>query len=82
MNEPEPPPTETTDAAKPSKPASFAQVAGAVFWSFFGIRKAQHMRRDELTIKPLHVIAVAVLFAAVFVLVLVALARFIAHSAG
>jgi len=82
MQDHESPPPQTSETAKPRKPATFLQIAGAVFWSFFGIRRGQDMRRDEVTIKPAHVIVVAVLFVAVFVVALVALARLISRSVG
>jgi len=44
-----------------------------VLWSFFGVRKGEAMARDAVSIKPLHVIVVGVVFAAIFVLTLVAL---------
>ena len=43
------------------KPATLLQVAGAVFWSFFGVRKGRHMQQDTVTIKPLHVVIVGLL---------------------
>ncbi len=64
------------------KPATFLQVAGAVFWSFFGVRKGRHMLQDTTTIKPLHVIVVGLLSGLAFVLALVALVSFITRNAG
>lgn len=74
----------TADPAPPvaPKPATFLQVAGAVFWSFFGVRKGRHMLQDTTTIKPLHVIVVGLLSGLVFVLALVALVSFITRNAG
>ena len=65
----------------PPKPASFLQVVGAVFWSFLGIRKGKAMERDTVTIKPLHVIVVGVVLAAILVLTLVTLVRLITRAA-
>jgi hypothetical protein len=62
-------------------PATLRQVAGAVFWSFFGVRKGKAMARDAVTIKPLHVIVIGVVFAAIFVLTLLALVMFITRVA-
>jgi amino acid transporter len=73
----DPPPT----PAQP-KPATLPQVMSAVFWSFFGVRRGAHMQRDAVTVKPLQVIVIGVLFAAVLVLVLLALVRVILRSAG
>jgi hypothetical protein len=58
------------------------QVAGAVFWSFFGVRKGKHMQRDAVTIKPLQIVIIGVLSAAFIVFALLALVRFIAHNAS
>ena len=75
-SDPEPP-------SPPTEPrsASLRQVAGAVFWSFFGVRKGEHMQRDEVTIKPLQVIIVGVALAAVFVLALLALVQVVLRVA-
>jgi hypothetical protein len=70
-DDPEPPPSPEP------KPASLAQVAGAVFWSFFGVRRGKSMQRDAVTIKPLQVIVVGVAFAALLVLALIVLVRVI-----
>ena len=64
------------------RPATFLQVAGAVFWSFFGVRKGRHMLQDTTTIKPLHVVIVGLLSGLVFVLALVALVTVITRNAG
>ena len=68
------------ESVNPPKQASLLQVAGAVFWSFFGIRKGQHMRQDAVNIKPLQVVVVGVLLAVVFVFALIALVRFITRN--
>jgi hypothetical protein len=54
----------------------------AVFWSFFGVRKGNAMRRDAVTIRPHQVIIVGVVLAALFVFGLLALVRVILRSAG
>jgi hypothetical protein len=64
------------------KTATLPQVAGAVFWSFFGVRKGKNMQRDAVTIKPLHVIVVGVALAALLVFALLALVRVILSVAG
>jgi hypothetical protein len=64
------------------KQASLLQVAGAVFWSFFGVRKATDMRADAVTIKPLQVVIVGVALAALIVFALLLLVRIILKSAG
>ena len=64
------------------KQASLVQVAGAVFWSFFGVRKGRDMLQDTTTINPLHVVIVGVAAGVVFVLALVALVTVITRNAG
>jgi len=73
----EPPPHEP---AQPRRSAGFVQVLGAVFSSFLGIRKKSSGERDTGTIKPQHVIVAGILCAALFVLVLVVLVRFITRA--
>ena len=75
-SDPEPPSPPTEPRSAPLR-----QVAGAVFWSFFGVRKGEHMQRDELTIKPLQVIVVGVALAAVVVLALLALVQVVLRVA-
>jgi hypothetical protein len=61
--------------------AGFAQVFGAVFWSFFGIRKKAAGERDAMTIKPVHVILAGLLGAAVLVALVATLVHFIVKAA-
>jgi hypothetical protein len=49
----------------------------AVAWAFFGVRKRRSFERD-VHLNPVHVVLVGLLLAAVFVGVLVMLARFAA----
>jgi hypothetical protein len=70
------------DPLRPQPPhATLGQVARAVFWSFFGVRKGRHMQQDTVTIKPLHVVVIGVASGIVFVLALVALVTFITRHA-
>ena len=55
---------------------------GAVFWSFFGVRKGNAMRRDAVAIRPHQVIIVGVVLAALLVVLLLTLVRVILRSAG
>lgn len=75
---PEPPPP----APPEPPPASLLQVVGAVFWSFFGVRKGRHMAADVSSIKPLHVVLVGVALGVAFVLTLILVVRFVLASAG
>jgi hypothetical protein len=75
-----PPPSPPQPPPAAQRSAGFAQVAGAVFWSFFGIRRKAAGERDMVTIKPLHVIVAGLLGAAIFVFVLIVLVRIITHK--
>jgi hypothetical protein len=83
--EPGPPaPEHEVDAPPPSeaKAATLRQVIGAVFWSFFGVRKGKHMQHDAVTIKPLQVILVGVALAALIVVGLLVLVQLVLRTAG
>ena len=82
MSDPSPPspPLRPEDASRPN--ASLRQVVGAVFWSFFGVRKGNSMRQDAVKIRPHQVILVGVALAAVFVFALLLVVRIILRSAG
>ena len=56
------------------------QVAGAVFWSFFGVRRGKDMQQDLVTIRPHHVVIVGLVSGLAFVLALVALVMFITRN--
>jgi hypothetical protein len=60
--------------------AGFIQVIGAVFWSFFGVRRKAAGERDMVTIKPLHVVVAGLLGAAIFIFVLIALVTVITRK--
>ena len=77
-----PPEVPTPDPSAAPKRATLPQVASAVFWSFFGVRKGRHMLQDTVTIKPLHVIIVGLLSGLAFVLALIALVSYITRSTG
>ncbi|HKU85174.1 MAG TPA: DUF2970 domain-containing protein [Casimicrobiaceae bacterium] len=64
----------------PSRPATLREILGAVFWSFFGVRKGEAMRRDTVTIKPHQIIVVGILCAAVLVAALLILVRVITRA--
>lgn len=65
-----------SEAKKPSK-ATPLQVAKAVFWSFFGIRKRAEHEKDAVSLTLLQVVVAGVIGAVVFVLSLVLLVRYI-----
>ncbi|MBC7207848.1 MAG: DUF2970 domain-containing protein [Methyloversatilis sp.] len=56
---------------------SVLRIATTVFWSFFGVRKRSRHDVDTVTLKPLHLIAGAVLGAALFVGTLLTAVHFI-----
>jgi uncharacterized transporter YbjL len=64
----------------PPRPATLRQVAGAVFWSFLGVRKGAAMRRDAVAIKPYQVIVVGIVFAAIFVVTLLLVVRVVTRG--
>jgi len=74
-------PTPERQAGNPQH-ASLLQVAGVVLWSFLGIRKGRAMQRDAVIVKPVQVIVVGVLVAALLVLGLLLLVRYIIAHAG
>jgi len=84
MNEPASTPPSAPDTPAPAKPkqATLLQVASAVFWSFFGVRKGRHMQQDTVTIKPQHVVIVGLVAGLLFVLTLVAIVSVIVKTAG
>ena len=63
--------------AQAQKKASPLQVARAVFWSFFGIRKRRDYEADSIELKPQQVIIAGLIGAAVFVAGLILLVRFV-----
>ena len=62
---------------KAKKPASAVQVAKAVFWSFLGVRKRSGHETDVAQLKPAQVVVAGLVGAAIFVLSLILLVRFI-----
>jgi Protein of unknown function (DUF2970) len=64
------------------RPASPLQVAKAVFWSFFGVRRRAEHEKDLAQIKPVQVVIAGLIGAAIFVLSLVLLVKFIIGRAA
>jgi hypothetical protein len=83
MSDPIPgtPPPPDADPPKTPRPATMGQIVSAVFWSFFGVRKGEAMRRDGVTIKPHQIIIVGIFAAAVLVVTLLILVRLITRNA-
>jgi len=64
-----------SDAQKPR--ATPLQVAKAVLWSFFGIRRHADYEKDAVSITPVQAITAGIIGAIIFVLSLVTLVHFI-----
>ena len=58
------------------KRASLLQVAKAVFWSFFGVRKRKHYEEDSANLNPVYLIIAGLIGAALFIGTLVMVVRF------
>ena len=76
MTSRDPPP----DEGPQQRHAGFLQVLGAVFSSFFGVRKKAAGERDIVSIKPLHVIVAGVLGAAILVGLVLTLVRLVTRA--
>jgi hypothetical protein len=72
--------TEATLADATRRPLSFGQTLGAVFWSFFGVRRSQDLAQDVQRLNPVHLVIGGLLGAAVFVAALVLLVRWVVSS--
>lgn len=70
-----------TDGRAP-KTASPLQAAKAVFWSFLGIRRRAEHESDATQLKPAQVIVAGLIGAAILVLSLVVLVKFIVGRAA
>jgi hypothetical protein len=66
-----------TEPQQTPRTATPLQVAKAVFWSFFGIRKRAAHENDAVTLKPVQVIVAGLIGAVILVLSLVALVAFV-----
>ena len=62
------------------RPLSFMQTMGAVFWSFFGVRRSRDMGADVSKLNPVHLLIGGLLGAALFVVALVLLVRWVVSS--
>lgn len=60
--------------------SSAVQTALAVFWSFFGVRKRADYESDVQRLNPRHVLVAGLVGAALFVLTLVLLVRWVVAS--
>lgn len=60
--------------------ASIGQTISAVAWSFFGVRRGRDHEQDMAKLNPVHVVIAGVLGAALFVLMLVLVVRWVVGS--
>jgi hypothetical protein len=58
---------------------SVARTVKAVVWAFFGVRKNSEYQDDLGKLNPFHIIAVALVGVALFVVGLIALVNWVAH---
>ncbi len=63
-----------------SRPGSIVRTFRAVAWSFFCVRKASEYEKDVSQLNPVHVIAAGIVAAALFVLALVMLVKWVVGS--
>jgi hypothetical protein len=63
-----------------SRPGSLLQSFRAVAWSFFGIRRSADHAQDLQKLNPVHVVLAGIVSAALFVLALVLLVRWVIGS--
>jgi hypothetical protein len=59
---------------------SFVQTFRAVAWSFFGVRKGSEYEKDVSRLNPVHVVVAGIVAAALFVLGLVLLVKWVISS--
>ena len=59
---------------------SIVRTFKAVAWSFFGVRKGSEYEKDVSQLNPVHVIVAGIVAAAVFVLGLVLLVKWVIGS--
>jgi hypothetical protein len=57
--------------------ATLRQTAGAVFWSFFGVRKRADHEADIARLNPVHVIVMGILGAAIFIVTLLVIVNIV-----
>jgi len=68
------------DVPVTQRKASLRQTALAVAWSFLGIRRRADYAKDVAQLNPIHVVVVGIIGAALFVVVLVLLVRWVVAS--
>ena len=61
------------------KKAGPLQVALAIFWSFFGVRKRKNWQEDASSITPIQAIIGGIIGALIFIFTLVMIVRIVTH---
>jgi hypothetical protein len=62
------------------RPGSFVQTVQAVAWSFFGVRRRADWEQDLTKVNPVHLVLAGLMGAALFILALVFLVRWVISS--
>ncbi len=62
------------------RPASLLQTMRAVAWSFFGVRRSADYAQDVAKLNPVHVVVGGIVGAALFVVAVVLLVRWVVSS--
>jgi hypothetical protein len=62
------------------RPVSLLQTMRAVAWSFFGVRRSADYAQDVSKLNPVHVVIAGLIGAALFVLAIVLLVRWVVGS--
>lgn len=68
------------DAPVTARKGSWLRTAKAVAWSFLGIRRRADYAKDVDQLNPIHVVIAGIVGAALFVLLLVLLVRWVISS--
>lgn len=74
MDEMDGPPEHETRERQSAR-STFLQTVGAVFWSFFGVRKKSDYERDAANLNPVHVVIAGLIGAVIFVLILILIVK-------
>jgi hypothetical protein len=74
------PPEEQAPERVTARKGSLRQTMLAVVWSFLGIRRRADYARDVAQLNPVHVVVAGIVGAALFVVALVLLVRWIVTS--
>ena len=61
----------------PPKKGSLGRTVKAVAWGFFGVRKNSDYQEDIAKLTPLHIVAVGLVAAVLFVVALILLVKFV-----